>query len=234
LAKTKMTPPPVQTEVVQSAPVTSFAFDIFRGAVLGDWDHTLRVPGAVTQAIMGFIPVVGDICAVRDGIHDLVHRDALGVALNILALVPVFGGIPKTIEVIRSTRHIQQAYVRSHRKQPELSLVMPPKPSRSGIFSSWVTFLFGFASFVAGLSAALITYGYIPGWSSGAARAVWLLGALPLALLSLIFSLRGRLAKGHRGLVRFGVFFALVVLAGIAYTVLVDQGNLPALSLPLQ
>jgi hypothetical protein len=97
-----------------------------------------------------------------------------------------------------------------------------------------VTFLFGFASFVAGLSAALMTYGYIPGWPSGASMPVWLLGALPLALLSLIFSLRGRLAKNHRGLVRFGVFFALVALAGIAYTVLVDQGTLPALSLPLQ
>ena len=181
---------------------------------------------------MGFIPAVGDICAVRDGIHDLLHRDTLGVALNVLALIPVFGGIPKTIEVIRSTRHIQQAYARSHRKQSDLSRAEPPKPSRAGIFSSWVTFLFGFASFVAGLSAALMTYGYIPGWSSGAAKPVWLLGALPLALLSLVFSLRGRIAKDHRGLVRFGVFFALVALAGIAYTVLVDQGTLPALTLP--
>lgn len=223
------TPPPAQTEVEQSAPVTSFVFDIFRGAVLGDWDHTLHVPGAVTQAIMGFIPVVGDICAVRDGIHDLVHRDALGVTLNVLALVPVFGGIPKTIEVIRSTRHIHHAYLRSHPKPPQ-----PPKPSRAGIFSSWVTFLFGFASFVAGLSAALMTYGYIPGWPSGAAMPVWLFGALPLSLLSLLFSLRGRLARDHRGLVTFGVMFALVALAGIAYAVLVDQGQLPALSLPLQ
>ncbi len=206
-------------------------FDIFRGALLGDWAHDLRVPGAVTQAIMGFIPAVGDLCAVRDGIHDLIHRDALGVALNVLALVPVFGGIPKTIEVIRSTRHIHQAYVRSHRKQPEYSRAEPPKPSRAGIFSSWITFLFGFASFVAGLSAALMTYGVIPGWPSGAARPVWLFVALPLSLLSLIFSLRGRLAKGHRGLVRLGVIFAFVALAGIAYTVLADQGMLPLPSL---
>lgn len=236
MAKMKTTDAPVLagTDVAQRAPVTSFVFDIFRGALLGDWDHNLHVPGAVTQAICGFIPVIGDICAVRDGIHDLVYRDTLGVALNALALVPVFGGIPKTIEVIRSTRHIQQAYVRSHRKEPEFSRAALPKPSRAGIFSSWVTFLFGFGSFVAGLLAALVAYSYLPDWSSSAVKPLWLLGALPLALLSLLFSLRGRLAKSHRGLVRFGVLFALIALAGIAYTVLVNQGLLPALSLPLQ
>ena len=242
MAKTKMTytPPPAQTEVVQTAPVTSFVFDIFRGAVLGDWAHNLHVPGATTQAILGFVPGVGDICAVRDGIHDLVHRDALGVALNILALVPVFGGIPKTIEVIRSTRHIHQAYLRSRPKPPQPPQLpqlpqppQPPRPSRAGIFSSWVTFLFGFASFVAGLSAALMTYGYIPGWPSGTAKLVWLLGALPLALFSLMFSLRGRLAKGHRGLVTLGVIFALVALAGITYAVLVEQGQLALPPLPV-
>ena len=227
MAKTKMSysPAPVQAPMEQSAPATSFVFDIVRGALLGDWDHDLRVPGAVTQAIMGYVPVVGDLCAVRDGLHDLIHRDVIGVVLNVLALVPVFGGIPKTIEVIRSTRHIHQAYRRSHPKAP--------KPSRAGVFSSWVTFLFGFAGLIAGVSAALMTYGYIPGWPSGAAMPIWLLVALPFALLSLIFSLRGRLAKAQRGLVRFGVLFALVALAGIAYAVLADQGMLPTLSLPL-
>jgi len=236
LAKMKTTDAPTLagTEVERTSPVTSFVFDIFRGALLGDWDHNLHVPGAITQAIMGYIPVVGDICAVRDGIHDMLHRDALGVALNILALIPVFGGIPKTIEVIRSTRHIQQAYARTRLKEPEFARVEAPRPSRAGIFSSWVTFLFGFASFVAGLLAALISYGYLPDWPSGAARPLWLIGALPLALLSLVFSLRGRLAKDHRGLVRFGVLFAVVALAGVTYTVLVDQGTLPALTLPLQ
>lgn len=235
MAKMKTTDAPVLAgaEVEGTAPVTSFVFDIFRGALLGDWDHNLRVPGAMTQAICGFIPVVGDICAVRDGIHDLVHKDTLGVALNVLALIPVFGGIPKTIEVIRSTRHIQQAYTRSHRKPAELSRAELPIPSRAGIFSSWVTFLFGFASLAAGVLATLVTYGYLPDWSSDAAKPLWLVGALPLAILSLLFSLRGRLAKGHRGLVRFGMTFALVALAGIAYTVLVNQGTLPALSLPL-
>jgi hypothetical protein len=226
MSRTVVPPPPREAVPVRRAPVTSFVLDVFRGAILGDFAHDLHVPGAVTQAVLGYVPVVGDIIAIRDAIHDTLHRDALGVFLNILALFPVAGGIPKTIEVIRSTRHIHQAYRRGHPKSP--------KPSRAGKFSSWVTFLFGFASFVAGLSAALVTYGYIPGWPSGAAMPLWLLGALPLSLLSLIFSLRGRLARGQRGLVAFGVIFAFVALAGVTYAVLVDQGKLPLPALPLR
>jgi hypothetical protein len=116
-SKTVYAPASVQPHVKQSAPVTSFVFDILRGAVLGDWAHNLRIPGAVIQAIMGFIPVVGDICAIRDGIHDLVYRDVVGVTLNILALVPIFGGIPKTIEVIRSVRHVSHAYSRQRHQR---------------------------------------------------------------------------------------------------------------------
>ena len=116
-SKTAYAPAPAQPRAEQSAPVPSFVFEIFRGAVFGDWAHDLRVPGAAIQAIMGFIPVVGDICAIRDGIHDLVYRDPVGVILNILALVPIFGGIPKTIEVIRSVRHVSHAYSRQRHQR---------------------------------------------------------------------------------------------------------------------
>ena len=80
--------------------------DMFRGAFLGDFATDLGIPGAIVQIIFGFTPGIGDICAIRDTIADALRRDWIGLGLNILALVPVAGGFPKAIEVIRTLSHL--------------------------------------------------------------------------------------------------------------------------------
>ena len=77
-----------------------FVVDIWRGGVMGDFAAEIGFFGALTQALMGFVPVVGTLCAVRDLIADMRVGDRLGTLLNVLAIFPVFGGVPKTFEVI--------------------------------------------------------------------------------------------------------------------------------------
>lgn len=74
--------------------------DIYRGAVHGDYSRHLGVAGYITQAVCSFIPVFGQLCAVRDLFADLRKRDRLGALLNFLALVPVLGGFPKTLRIL--------------------------------------------------------------------------------------------------------------------------------------
>lgn len=77
--------------------------DIVRGAILGDYAR-LGMAGYVTQAAVGFIPVIGSLCAARDLTADLRQRDRIGATLNGLALIPGLGGFPKTARVVRSIR----------------------------------------------------------------------------------------------------------------------------------
>lgn len=78
--------------------------DVFRGAVLGDYARRLGAAGYITQAVVGFVPVVGTMCAFRDLTADLRRRDHVGASLNGLALIPGLGGFPKTARVIRTVR----------------------------------------------------------------------------------------------------------------------------------
>ncbi|HZC05300.1 MAG TPA: hypothetical protein VE338_06640 [Ktedonobacterales bacterium] len=87
----------------------SFVGDVSAGLFLGDFATDLGLPGAVTQVVVSFVPLIGSTCAVRDLIADLRHHDHLGAALNALALTPVLGGFSKTFEVIRSTAHVGHA-----------------------------------------------------------------------------------------------------------------------------
>ncbi|HEY7782474.1 MAG TPA: hypothetical protein VIC85_19940 [Ktedonobacterales bacterium] len=94
-----------------------FVVDVWRGAVIGDFATKVGFFGALTQALLGFVPVIGTLCAVRDLIADMRMGDRLGMLLNALAIFPVFGGVPKTIEVIhhlnRPTRLKRQAAERN-------------------------------------------------------------------------------------------------------------------------
>jgi len=96
--------------------IVGFFTDILRGALLGDFALDLGIAGAITQVALAYTPVVGDICSIRDMVGDLYHRDKLGFLLSMLALVPILGGIAKTIDVIHNTRRVGHALVRTRQR----------------------------------------------------------------------------------------------------------------------
>lgn len=99
--------------------VVRFFRDIFRGALLGDFALDLGIIGALTQVALAYTPVVGDICAIRDMVGDIYHRDKLGFLLSAIALIPVLGGIAKTVDVIHNTHRVGQALVRSRNRHAQ-------------------------------------------------------------------------------------------------------------------
>lgn len=101
--------------------------DMVRGAFLGDFAIDLGIAGAIVQIIFGFTPGLGDICALRDSFADLLRRDWLGLGLNILALVPVAGGFPKTIEVLRTLSHLGHVGHVAHRRAQERDAYYHPQ-----------------------------------------------------------------------------------------------------------
>lgn len=110
-------PPANANAVAHPAPrrKRSLIGDIWVGAVVGDFAHEIGLAGVITQVICSFTPGVGTVCAVRDVFADLRKHDWLGVTLNAFALVPIAGGISKTLDVLRSGAHIGHAvYVTSH------------------------------------------------------------------------------------------------------------------------
>lgn len=99
--------------------ITGFIRDILRGALLGDFALDLGLAGAITQVALAYTPVVGDICAVRDMVGDFYHRDRLGFLLSLLTLIPVLGGIAKTIDVIHNTHRVGRALIRSRNRHAQ-------------------------------------------------------------------------------------------------------------------
>ncbi len=93
--------------------------DLFRGAFLGDFAVDLGLAGAIVQIVCGFMPVIGDLCALRDCLADFLRRDWIGLGLNILALIPIAGGFPKTIEVLRTLSHLGHMGHIAHRRTHE-------------------------------------------------------------------------------------------------------------------
>jgi hypothetical protein len=96
----------------------SFWRDVYHGAVLGDFAREKRLGGALTQIVLSFTPGVGSICAVRDCVADVRYRDGLGFFLNLLALIPVFGGISKTLDVLLGLWHAHHVLRSRKRQQP--------------------------------------------------------------------------------------------------------------------
>ncbi|MFI5274820.1 MAG: hypothetical protein ACHQ4H_17455 [Ktedonobacterales bacterium] len=79
--------------------------DVWNGAMKGDFARTLGLAGAATQIFIGFMPFFGTLAALRDIVADLKYHDRLGCVLNTVALVPVFGGVSKTMDVLRAVNH---------------------------------------------------------------------------------------------------------------------------------
>jgi hypothetical protein len=131
----------------------SVALDIYRGAIWGDFDRDLEVAGALTQAAVGFIPGVGTVCALRDLIACIGRRDLLGIVLNMLAAIPVFGGLAKTADALHTIHRYRQASERRRQRQTYGAMyVEPAVPARNG----WASFGL---SLLAAVFAALYGFG---------------------------------------------------------------------------
>jgi hypothetical protein len=89
--------------------------DILRGAFLGDFAGELGLPGAIVQVGLNFVPIVGSLCALRDAVAGWRRGDRPGIALNLLALIPVIGGVAKAAEVWRHARRLGRGFAVSYR-----------------------------------------------------------------------------------------------------------------------
>ena len=94
----------------------SILSDIVHGAILGDYATDLGLPGAATQVMLSFVPVVGTLCALRDAQADRLRQDTPGVVLNLLAVLPMIGGVAKTAEVIRHAQRLKRGLAVSQRR----------------------------------------------------------------------------------------------------------------------
>ncbi len=99
------------TAVVPRIPVAgpplrkySVVRDLYWGTVLGDFAPAIGIPGALIQAVLGYVPVLGTITALRDATAGFWRHDAVGIVLNCLALFPVLGGLAKTADVLHGLR----------------------------------------------------------------------------------------------------------------------------------
>lgn len=88
--------------------------DLVNGVVRGEYTPRLGITGRIAQGTLGFVPGIGQICAVRDFFACSGKHDRVGMALNALALIPGLGGFPKTAEVIRAAREVGHVYVAGH------------------------------------------------------------------------------------------------------------------------
>jgi hypothetical protein len=91
--------------------------DVARGALQGDFAPELGLPGAVTQVMLTYVPVVGTICGLRDAAADQRRGDYKGVALNLLSIVPVVGGMAKALELTRHAQRLKRGWVVSNKRR---------------------------------------------------------------------------------------------------------------------
>ncbi|HEX9068703.1 MAG TPA: hypothetical protein VF807_08030 [Ktedonobacterales bacterium] len=175
-----------------SAARHGFLTDIWYGAVLGDFDRTKRIPGALTQIIFGYLPVVGSICAARDALACLQQRDGVGVLLNALSFIPVVGGVAKTLDVVHGTMRLREAAVRQR--------AQAARPKRSLLASLGVALLLSLFAIVYGVGAGLGTWFLLDGGhhllAADLAKALGLVAPFVLVpfglLIMLISSIMGR------------------------------------------
>ncbi len=100
--------------------------DVARGAFLGDFADELGLPGAATQVGLSFVPVLGALCDLRDAAASRRRGDTPGIALNLLALLPLVGGIAKGVGVWRHAKRLQRGLVVSyHQRQSGDQAALP-------------------------------------------------------------------------------------------------------------
>jgi hypothetical protein len=130
------TPPTTPRAVMPTPAARSLAFDLYRGVVWGDFDLQLGVAGAIAQSVIGFVPGVGTITALRDLLACLGQRDLLGIVLNILAAFPVFGGLAKTTDALHTLHRYHRAAQRRKQRAMDGWVYQAHGPHRSG----WASF----------------------------------------------------------------------------------------------
>jgi hypothetical protein len=119
----------MSASVTTRRPRLGLGRNIYLGIVRGDFAPEMNFSGRFVQAICGFIPVVGTICAIRDFEADRRMHDRLGMLLNgLTAILPGLGGFPKTVEVLHSMRYIGEAMHMRHK----LATPAAPDQQRSG------------------------------------------------------------------------------------------------------
>ena|GEM_PF-5949923 len=74
--------------------------DLYRGIIKGAYAiHTLHLPGMLAWIAMGFVPGLGTIFAVRDGLYCLEVKDRGGLFLNLIGLLPFMKGFSNIMDV---------------------------------------------------------------------------------------------------------------------------------------
>jgi len=74
--------------------------DLFRGIFRGAYAiDNLHLPGMLAWIVMGFVPGLGTILAVRDGLYCLEVKDGGGLLLNLFGLLPFMKGFSNIMDV---------------------------------------------------------------------------------------------------------------------------------------
>jgi hypothetical protein len=205
--------------------------DMLNGIFRGDFAKRLGPAGALTQMVVGFVPVAGTVAALRDLLADWAAGDALGVLLNIVALFPIFGGFAKTAEVLHHLRRLHRSLQGHGTSGPTHSamteLGAAPLGPRGPNAYSLLSLLMGVTAPL--LSPGLAIYGLTSlaprlGWTSSQQRLGLLIVSVFLApVLGILFghlaSHRARRLHGRHAphpLARVGLILGYLYLVGFA------------------
>jgi len=113
----------VSMGTVQTGPYRLF-LDLYRGVVRGAYAiDDLHAPGLLAWILMGFVPGVGTLAALRDGYYSLEVREWGALLLNLLGLIPFIKGFANiahlaSLHRFRHTAHITHrvAHVARHQR----------------------------------------------------------------------------------------------------------------------
>jgi hypothetical protein len=113
----------VSMGTVEAPPYRLF-LDLYRGVVRGAYAlDDLHAPGLLVWILMGFMPGVGTLAAMRDGYYSLEVREWGALLLNLLGLIPFIKGFANIADLallhrLRHTAHITHhvAHVARHQR----------------------------------------------------------------------------------------------------------------------
>jgi len=114
---------PLAREPDQTAPYRLF-LDLYRGVAHGAYAiDDLHAPGLLVWILMGFVPGVGTLAALRDGYYSLEVREWGALLLNLLGLIPFIKGFANiahlaSLHRLRHTAHVTHhvAHVARHQR----------------------------------------------------------------------------------------------------------------------